>query len=105
MKNLLKAGHIRKVDKIMDDIIYQTVFLTVKKDLSVTKALDARSPNNAIRKYKHQMPNFESLMDKVAEIMNDNKEREVLFTSLEMQYAYGQSVLHPETAKQRNFRL
>ena len=37
-------------------------------------------------------------MEKVAEIVNATKEGEVFFTSLDMQYAYGQTVQHPETA-------
>ena len=44
------------------------------------------------------MTNLESLLEKVAEIVNATKEGEVFFTSLDMQYAYGQTVQHPETA-------
>ena len=51
------------------------------------------------------MPNLESLMEKVAETVNNNKGGEVLFTSVDMQYAYGQTTLHPETAKHCNFKI
>ena len=44
-------------------------------------------------------------MDKVAEIVNDNKEGEIWFNILDMQYAFGQTVLHPETANIAIFRL
>ena len=68
-------------------------------------ALNARSLNNAILKNKYQMPNLESLIEKVAETVNDNKGGEVFFTSVDMQYAYGQTTLHPETAKHFNFQI
>ena len=44
-------------------------------------------------------------MDKVAEIVNNNKEGEVWFNSLDMQYAFGQTVLHPETVKHSFFQI
>ena len=45
------------------------------------------------------MPNLESLLEKVAEIIHEKQGKEVLFTSLDMLYAYGQTILHPGTAK------
>ena len=83
----------------------QPVVITVKKDTSVKIAIDARSLNNAILKSKYQMPNLESLMEKVSEIVNNNNDGEVFFTSLDMQYAYGQTTLHHETAKPCNFQI
>ena len=83
----------------------QPVVITVKKDRSVKIALDARSLNNAILKNKYRMPNLESLMEKVAEIVNDNNDGEVFFTSLDIQYAYGQMILHHETAKHCTFQI
>ena len=44
-------------------------------------------------------------MEKIAEIVNGKEEGEVRFTSLEMLYAYGQTTLHPETAKRSNFQI
>ena len=51
------------------------------------------------------MPNLESFMENVAETVNDNKGGEVFFTSLDMQYAYGQTTLHPETTKHCNIQI
>ena len=81
---LLKEGHIRRVEKISDKIFIQSVVVTVKMDKTVKIALDARSLNNAILKKKYQMPNLDNLMEQVAEIANDEKEGEVLFTLLDM---------------------
>ena len=47
---LLKEGHIRKVDKISDEVFIQPVVVTVKKDKTVKRALEARALNNAILK-------------------------------------------------------
>ena len=105
MKNLLAAGHIKRVDKITDDMFIQSVVITVKKERTVKIALDARSLNIVILKNKYQLPNLESLMKKVPEKMNDNKGGEEFFTSLDMQYAYGKTTLQPETAKHCNFRI
>ena len=104
VKRLLAAGHIKRVDKITDDIFSQPVVITVKKDRSVKIALDARSLNNDLLKNKYQMWNSESLMEEVAEIVKDNKGDEVFFTSLDMQYAYGRTNLHLETAKRCKFQ-
>ena len=100
-----RGSHIKRVDKITVEMFIQPVVITVKKDRNVKIALDARSLNNANLKNKYQMPNLESLMEKVAEIVNNNNECEVFFTSLDMQYASGQTILHHETAKHCNFQI
>ena len=105
IKSLLEAGHIRRVDKISDEMLIQPMVITVKKDRSVKIALDARSLNNAILKSKHQMPNLEKLMENIAEIVNEDKEGEVTFSSLDMLYAYGQTLFHPDTAKHCNLQI
>ena len=105
MEKVLKEGHIRRVDKISDELFIQPVVVTVKKDKTVEIAPDARSLKNAILKEKYQMPNLENLMEQVAEIINSEKEGEVRFTSLDMMYAYGQTELHPETARHCNFQI
>ena len=105
IKSLLEAGHIRRVDKIYDEMIIQPVVFTVKKDRSVQIALDARSLNNAILKSNHQMPNLGNLMENTAEIVNEDKEGEVMFSSLDKLYPYGQTLLHPDTAKHCNFQI
>ena len=89
IKCLLKAGHIERIDKITDEMFIQPVVITVKKDGSVKIALDARSFNNAILKDNFQMPNWESLMEKAAEVITGKREGDAWFTSLNMVYPYG----------------
>ena len=102
---MLEEGHNRRVEKISDEVFIQPVVVTVKKDKTVKIALDARSLNNSILKEKYQMPNLDILMEQVAEEINDEKEGEVRFMSLDMLYANGQTELHPETAQHCNFQI
>ena len=90
IEKLLEEGLIRKVEKITDEVFIQLVFITVEKDKSVKIALDARSLNDAIQKDEYQMPNLDILMEQVEELINDESEGVVRFTSLDMTYAYGQ---------------
>ena len=99
---LLKEGHIRKIEKINDEV---PVVIIVKKDKTVKIARDARSLNEAISKDKYQIPNLDNLMQQVAEIINTKNEGEVRFTSLDLLNANGQTELHPETARHCNFQI
>ena len=104
IQNSLEQGHIQKVNNIKDDVFIQPVVITVKKDRSVKLALDARALNNSIAKDKYQMPNLENLMDMIADKI-DGKEGEVLYSSVDMKYAYGQIPLDESTAKHCNFQI
>ena len=79
--------------------------IAVKKDKSVKLALDARSLNDAIQKDKYQMPNLDNLLGQVAEIINEENEGEVGFTTLDRVYAYGQTELNPDTDQHCNFQI
>ena len=76
---LRKDGHIRKVEKISDDVVIQPVVITVKKDKTVRLVLDARSLKDTISKDKCQIPNLDNLIEQVAEIFNTENEGEVRF--------------------------
>ena len=104
IKRLLKEGHIEKIDEIKDNVFIQPTVITVKKDRSVKKALDARALNKAIDKDKYQMPNLENLLDMVAEKL-DSEDGEAWYSSVDMTYAYGQIPLHQLTAKHCNFQI
>ena len=60
--------------------------ITVKKDRSVKIALDARALNEAIDEDKDQMPNFENLLDMIAEKL-DSESGDAWYSSLDMTYA------------------
>ena len=61
-------------------------------------ALDARALNQSIAKDKYQLPNLDSLIDMIAEKL-DEKEGEAWYSSVDMTYAYGQIPLHEITKK------
>ena len=102
---LLNEGHKRRVETVSDEVFIQPVVVTVKKDKTVKIALDPRSMNNAILKEKYQMPKLDNLMEQVAEITNSDNTGEVLFTFLDKLYAYGQTDLHPDTARHCGFQI
>ena len=104
IKRLLKEGHMERVDEIKEDVFIQPTVITVKKDRSVKKALDARALNKAIYKDKNQMPNLDNLMEMIAERL-DNSNGEVWYSSVDLTYAYGQIPLHALTAKHCNFQI
>ena len=104
IQNLLEQGHIQKVNNIKDDLFIQPVVITVRKDRSVKLALDARALNNSIAKDKYEMPNHENLLDMIAEKI-DEKESEVLYSSVDMKYAYGQDPSDESTAKHCKFQI
>ena len=79
--------------------------IPVKKDQSVKIPLDSRLLKVAILKNKYQMPNLENWMKKEAEIVNATERGDVFSTSLDMQYAFEQTVLRPESAKHCNFQI
>ena len=74
LEELMEECHIRRVEKINDEVFIQPVVITVKKYRSVKIALDASSLNDAIQKDKYQMPNLNNLMEQVAEIINEENE-------------------------------
>ena len=61
--------------------------------------------NENIKKDKYQMPNLDNLLSTLAEIITQDVEGEVWFTSVDLKYAFGQVLLNPELAKHCNFAI
>ena len=102
---LIKEGPIRQIDKLNDEVFIQPTVITVKRYKTVKIALDAIQLNNGIQKDKYRMPNLDNLKEKEAEIIKSTNEESVKFTSLVMQYPYGQTEMHPDTAKHCNVQI
>ena len=98
IERLLHEGHLERVTEVTDKQFIQPIIITVKRDKSVKIALDARALNKEVVKDKYQMPNLEHLVDMVAEQLDTENEGIAWYTSLDMQYAYGQVPLNKETA-------
>ena len=101
---LIKSGHIEKANDLNDDSFISPAVITVKKDKSVKIALDARELNKNIVKDKYLMPNSEHLMDLVAEQVTQNS-NDTWFSSIDLQYAYGQVALDELTKRHCNFQI
>ena len=62
--------------------------------------------NKAIHKNKYQMQNIDCLMDNIAQSISESShEDEVLFSTIDLRFAYSQLPLDEATAKQCNFNI
>ena len=87
IKQLVRQGHIEKLDKCTTDYFIAPIVLTVKKDGSIKLALNAKPMNAQIWKNKYQMPNIHELIDSAAQINTKDVPGKVWFTSLDLKYA------------------
>ena len=78
----------------------------MKKDKSINLAIDSKTIIKAIHKNKYQMHHIDWLMDNIAQtITQSSDEGEVLFSTIDLGYAYSQIPLDEEKAKQCNFNI
>ena len=99
---LLEEGHIEQLNNCSDQYFISPIVITVKRDQTIKLALDSQILNNSIHKNKYQMPNIETLMDSLSQIITDFKTEpadKICFSTSDLKYAYSQRNLHPDTAK------
>ena len=95
-----------KLDKCSDKKFISPIVITVKRDKSIKLAMDFKIINKLIHKNKYQMQNIDCLMDKIAQSISESShEGEVLFSTIDLRYAYNQLPLDEATAKQCNFNI
>ena len=104
-EKLIDQKHIIKLDKCSDKKIISPIVITVKKDQTVKLALDSKKINKYIHKNKYQMPNINLLLDTIAQVMKSDKSNQILFTTIDLRYAYSQIPLDKSTREQCNFSL
>ena len=90
IKRLIKEGYIVKLNKCTSKFFVAPVVITAKKDGSVKIAMDARLMNAQIFKNQYQMPNLLEQLDVAAQTINSSLPSEVLFTSLDLKFAFSQ---------------
>ena len=73
IKKLLKEGHIEKLNNCSDQYFISPIVITVKRDQTIKLALDSKTLYKAIHKNKYQMPNIETLMDSISQIIINYK--------------------------------
>ena len=77
-----------------------------QKRQNVKLAMNSKIINQAIHKNKYQMQNIDCLMDNIAQSISESShEGEVLFSTIDLRYAYSQLPLDEATAKQCNFNI
>ena len=108
IKKLLVEGHIEKLINCSDQNFISPIVITVKRDQTIKLALDSKTLNKAIHKNKYQMPNIETLIDSISQIITNYKTEpaeQTHFSTIDLKYAYSQLNLHPETANHCNFNI
>ena len=108
IKKLLEEGHIEKMNNCSDQYFISPIVITVKRDQTIKLALVSKTLNKAIHKNKYQMPNIETLMNSISQIITNYKTEpadKIFFSTIDLKYAYSQLNLHPESAKHCNFNI
>ena len=68
--------------------------------------MDSKTINKEIHKNKYQMHNIECLMDNIAQsITQSSNEGQILFSTIDLRYAYSRLPLDEDTANQCNFNI
>ena len=107
-KKLLEGGHIEKLNNCSDQYFISPIVITVKRDQTIKLALDSKVLNKSIHKNKYQMPNIDTLMDSISQIITHYKTEKadkIYFSTIDLKYAYRQLNLQPENAKHCNFKI
>ena len=71
-------------------------------------ALDSKFRNKSIHKNEYQMPNVETLMDSISQIITGYKTEpadKIYFSTIDLMYAYSQLNLHPEKTNHCSFNI
>ena len=77
----------------------------MKKDNSVKLAIHARILNDNTIKRKAQMPNLEELLGQVSMAITKNEEMRLYLSTIDLEYAFGQVKLLPDTSKHCNIAI
>ena len=109
MKNeldrIIKSGLLERLEIIEEDCFVSPVVITVKKDKTVKIALDARKLNESCVKKRPHMPNMEQLLNQISTELSRNDHDSIWISVIDLDYAYGQMKLAPETSKHCNFAV
>ena len=105
LDRLIKAGHLERLETIEEDCFVSPVVITVKKDKTVKIALDARKLNDSCIKKRPHMPNMEELLNHISTELSKNDRDPIWITVVDLDYAYGQMKLAPETSKHCIFAM
>ena len=108
IRKLPEEEHRKKLKNCSDQYFISPIVITVKRDQTIKLALDSKILNKTIHKNKYQMPNIETLIDSISQIINDYKTEpadKIYFPTIDLMFAYSQLNLHPDTAKHCSFNI
>ena len=105
LNRLIESGHLERLETIEEDCFVSPVVITVKKDKSVKIALDARKLNDSCIKKRPHMPNMDELLNQISAELSKNDTDPIWISVIDLDYAYGQMKLAPETSKHCNFAI
>ena len=101
----IESGHLERLETNEEDCFVWPVVITVKKDKSVKIALDARKLNDSCIKKRPHMPNMDELLNQISAELSKNDTDPIWISVIDLDYAYGQMKLAPDTSKHCNFAI
>ena len=105
LDQLKKSGHLERPETIEEDCFVSPVVNTVKKDKMVKIALDARKLNeNCVKKRPH-MQTWKNYSNQIPAEISRNDHDPIWISVMDLDFAYGQRKLAPETSKHCYFTL
>ena len=105
LDRLIRSQHLERLETIEKDCFVSPVVITVKKDKPVKIALDARKLNESGIKTRPHMPNMDELINQISSKLSKNEADPIWISVKDLDYAYGQMRLAPETSKHSNFAI
>ena len=79
--------------------------IRIKQDKTVKIALEARKLNDSCVKKRTHMPNMEELLNQISAEFSYDDHDPIWISVIDLEYAYGQIKLAPETSKHCNFAI
>ena len=105
LNRLIESANLKRLETIEEDCFVSPVVITVKKDKSVKIALDARKLNDSCIRKRPYMPNMDELLNQISAEQSKNDTDPIWIFVIDLDYAYGQMKLAPETSKHCNFAI
>ena len=105
LENLIKAGHLDKVNNVGEDSFVSPVVITVKKDKSGKIALDSRKLNDNCIKRRPHMLNMEELLSQSSVEITRDRTLQLFISKIDLDYTYGQTKHSEETSEQCVFAV
>ena len=99
VEKLIDGGHIERLTEVGEDIFVTSVVITHKSDGTVKIALDSVELNKQIVKKTMQLPLLAEILDRVSMKISKNKTSPLHVSTIDLDYAFGQIELHPNTSK------